>query len=110
MAWKSFTQHHRYQHVAFLSKIYLQLRNVNFLSSTKLPPPPTRVIGLGDKLPPMRPHSPSSEEDESNSYKSSLNTLKGTHFCPTYASSLPLVQRATSSVPFRPAPTRSTNK
>ncbi|KAH7881837.1 hypothetical protein F5I97DRAFT_1932266 [Phlebopus sp. FC_14] len=34
------------------------------LGNSKLPPPPTRMIGLGDKLPPIRrPHSPSSDEE-----------------------------------------------
>lgn len=34
------------------------------LGNSKLPPPPTRQIGLGDKLPPMRrPATPSSDED-----------------------------------------------
>lgn len=34
------------------------------LGSSKLPPPPTRQIGLGDKLPPVRrPHLTSSEEE-----------------------------------------------
>ncbi|EGO01411.1 hypothetical protein SERLA73DRAFT_103188 [Serpula lacrymans var. lacrymans S7.3] len=34
------------------------------LGNTKLPPPPTRIIGLGDKLPPVRrPPTPSSDED-----------------------------------------------
>ena len=34
------------------------------LGTSKLPPPPTRIIGLGDKLPPARrPSSPSSDEE-----------------------------------------------
>ncbi|KAL4075459.1 Endonuclease/exonuclease/phosphatase [Scleroderma citrinum] len=34
------------------------------LGSSRLPPPPTRQIGLGDKLPPVRrPTTPSSDED-----------------------------------------------
>ncbi|KAF8959542.1 Endonuclease/exonuclease/phosphatase [Flammula alnicola] len=36
------------------------------VGSSKLPPPPTRIIGLGDKLPPpRRPSTPSSDEEES---------------------------------------------
>ncbi|KIJ59776.1 hypothetical protein HYDPIDRAFT_161978 [Hydnomerulius pinastri MD-312] len=34
------------------------------VGNSRLPPPPTRQIGLGDKLPPVRrPHTPSSDEE-----------------------------------------------
>ncbi|KAG5650559.1 hypothetical protein H0H81_011820 [Sphagnurus paluster] len=42
--------------------------------SSRLPPPPTRIIGLGDKLPPpRRPPSPSSEEESGEEDSSGLN-------------------------------------
>ncbi|KDQ53055.1 hypothetical protein JAAARDRAFT_39767 [Jaapia argillacea MUCL 33604] len=46
----------------------------------KLPPPPTRTIGLGDRLPPARrPPSPSSDESEDEDVKSKiLDTMPDT--------------------------------
>ncbi|KAG8218128.1 hypothetical protein J3R82DRAFT_3664 [Butyriboletus roseoflavus] len=63
------------------------------LGNARLPPPPTRTIGLGDKLPPMRrAHSPSSDEESGSeedprarSAESLPDSSRSSRRPPTYA-------------------------
>ncbi|ESK81989.1 type i inositol- -trisphosphate 5-phosphatase 11 [Moniliophthora roreri MCA 2997] len=58
------------------SALLAERRKDTLLGLKGLPPPPTRTIGLGDKLPPARrPPTPESDEDESESEED--GTAKG---------------------------------